>query len=230
MILAALIPAALAEHLVFEVRYLGLPVGTAEARIDDSPSGERTIVAEAHSADWYRPIYALDDTIVSTSQIGGGSRRYTATYREGDFAQDVDMRLDGPDFAVSRRQRTDAGWRAWSDTYDRAGASEPVHDGLSALLALRGLPLEPGAQHAVSVFTGKEVVVMRAEVGERQTCTLQDAPVRCVPVQLTVGYGDEKRELRVALSDDAARLPIAATVWASGVKVEVTLVRWSDDG
>lgn len=226
MIVALALTTALAaeEHLVWEVRYLGLPVGTAEAHIVESAGGERRITAEAHSADWYRPVYSLDDHLVSLSRVSGGSQRYTATYREGDFAQDVDMRLDGPEFAVSRRQRADETWREWSDTYP--GVNGPVHDGLSALVALRELPLEPGARYELPVFNGKQVVTMRVDVGERQPCAVEPG---CLGMNVVVGYGKEKQEMHLQLSDDADRVPVAASFRASGARVEVTLLSRSTD-
>lgn len=210
-----------AERLSWDVHYLGVSVGTASLSVEPTEDGGQSLLAEAHSADWFRSVYAMDDTLRSRRAPGGGSRRHEARYREGSWQHDLTLSLSTEAVKAHRRQRGPEGWRSWSDTYP--GVAADVEDPLSVFQALRERPLEPGAALRLPVFEGSGVKWLAANVGEAEPCPGEWAARSCLPVELRV-EGEEGKRGRVHLTDDAERLPLRLSLRTSTFSVRADLV------
>ncbi|MCB9794169.1 MAG: DUF3108 domain-containing protein [Alphaproteobacteria bacterium] len=212
-----------AETFRWEVHYMGVVVGHAALEVQPSPEGER-LSAEAHSAEWFRGVYAMDDRLRSQRRVGGGSRSYEASYREGDWHHDLSLQLGPEAVQAERRQREDAGWRSWADTYP--GVAPEVEDPLSMFQRLRELPLSPGETLSIEVFDGRSQVSLQAEVQAPEPCPGALAERRCLPLALSVA-GQRGKRVDLWLSDDAERLPARLSARTPGFSLKAELIEWS---
>lgn len=196
------------ELLRWEVRYLNLVCGHAQAEVSPGPDDTVLIEGTAQNADWYSAIYTLDDRVVSHWRPGEGSLRYETWFKEGGFIEEQRWRFDPTGIDTWRRQ-----WKqgAWQESTRRRAGGPGLEDPVSAFFRLRS---EPGpGPWSFPVFSGK--ITWTLTVTPQGPVHTVQGPDGAVPAQdyaLTTAHrGDleQKGRLVLTLSDDAERVPLA---------------------
>jgi len=218
-------PAFLGECLRWEVSYLGVTGGFAEARTAPGEDGALVTTGSVQNAPWYDSVYSIDDRIQSTWTPGSGSRAYDTWFREGRFEQDQHMRLSADGITVDRRQRGDSGWREWSNTYPaHPGAEDPV----SAFFRMRMMDLDTTIRFPV--FSGRHTWTL--EVVPRDREHLPDTPLGPVDTRVvelrTAHEGDLEQRGRFLLwlTDDARQVPVRMVVRTNVGPIRADLIEY----
>lgn len=218
-------PAFLGEFLRWEVSYLGVTGGFAEARTGPGEDGALITTGSVQNAPWYDSVYTIDDRIQSTWAPEGGSRAYDTWFREGRFEQDQHMRLTADGITVDRRQRGDSGWREWSNAYPaHPGAEDPV----SAFFRMRMMDLDTTIRFPV--FSGRHTWTL--EVVPRDREHLPDTPLGPVDTRVvelrTAHEGDLEQRGRFLLwlTDDARQVPVRMVVRTNVGPIRADLVEY----
>lgn len=210
------------ERMRWEVRYLGVKAGHVTSWTERS-GGHLNTTGLATSAPWYRPIYDLDDRVVSTWTPTGGTRQYTAQFREGKFHQDQDQRFGDEAVVVDYRQRKRGEWTTWTDTLAPApGAFDPV----AAMQMVRAL--EGDGPWAVPVFSGRQTWPLDIALVDRVTVEndlLGSVVVRVLDLR-TQHRGELRQQgrFRVLVTDDDRRLLVRVVIKTNLGAVRVELV------
>ena len=217
------------EYLRWEIKYLGVTGGFAEAWTEAGEDGQLVTTGIAQNAPWYAKVYTLDDRVRSTWAPTGGSSAYDTWFREGRFQQDQEMRLSGDGIHVGRRQLGDEGWREWSNDYPaHPGAEDPV----SAFFRLRMLDLS--ATQRFPVFSGKHVWTLEVVPRERERLkgsALGPVDTRVVELR-TAHEGDLEQRGRFLLwvTDDARQVPVRMVVKTNVGNIRADLVAYEAPG
>jgi hypothetical protein len=213
------------EYLRWEVRYLGVVGGYAEAWTELGEDGALVTTALARNAPWYAKIYSIDDRVVSTWDPGGGSRHYSTWFREGKFQQDQDMVLDADPVTVWRKQNFKEGWREWSTPYEAVPLAQ---DPVSAFFQLRMLNLDETRRFPI--FSGSETWTLEVvPMGREHLEGTSLGSVDTRRVQLRTSHrGDveQKGTFTVWVTDDARRLPVRMVVKTNFGPIKADLVAW----
>lgn len=224
--MAALAAGGPGEALVWSVRVAGINAGQAGTRSLEGPGHHITIETWLKNADWYAPIYTVDDSTRSTWSPQGGSVRYETRFREGGFQQDQDMRLDPAGFEVWRRQKGKEGWREWTTPY---AAAPYVEDPVTVIFALRESSGE--GPWSMPVFSGKNTWPLNAELIRRETLegtALGNVDVRVIALQTRHrGEWEQQGRFLVYLTDDAERIPIRMVIRSSIGAIRVDLIAYT---
>ena len=211
------------ERLEWAVTWMGVSAGSAWATtaVDAAAAGaDVTFEAGATSAPWLAGLYPIDDHLRSEWRPGAGSRRYVTRFREGDFQQDQDVRLDGRPITVARSQRFDEGWRTWTDTQ---AAGPGVEDPVSAFFRIREEAGPVGERVRYDVWGGRGA--KGVEVWTAGVEVVDGRGALRVEVLTAHTSGDFESKMTVWVSDDADRVPLRAEVRTRAGPVRVTLVR-----
>lgn len=221
MLLLALLPPAHAaplvdgERLEWSVAWLGVPAGRAWATLRARGEGW-AVEAGCRSAEWLAGLYPIDDWLLS-EWGADGSARYRTRFREGRFLQDQDMRFGPEAFVVARTQWIDEAWKSWEDRHAPvAGAHDPV----SAFYRVREVAPPVGETRSLPLWTGRRGATVRI-VGVAASTV--DGVAAWELEVLTVAGEDVKGRMRVWLSDDEDRVPLAAEIDTRAGAVRVTL-------
>ncbi len=201
------------EHIVYQVRYLGIAAGQAELSVGS------TMKRDGHDV-W--PIVCVGKTM-SIAAIYQVNDRFIS-YWDPANQQNV-----GSDFFVEENRKK----RRERHQYDREASrvrsvkqregKEPVErefdvradaiDLASAGFWLRNVALEVGGQHERAIFTGSKQFVMHADVEARESITTPlgtfDVFRVAVNAEFTGGVATDKK-IRVYYTADAKQLPIRA--------------------
>lgn len=223
------------EYLKWEVRYMGVVGGFAEAWTAQGEDGALVSTGIAQNAPWYGKVYEIDDRVVSTWRPEGGSDRYSTWFREGGFQQDQDMVFGDESIEVWRHQffgkkkDREPGWREWTTPYPaHAGAEDPI----SAFFRMRLLDLtEP---QAFPLFSGSETWALEVvpEGRERLTGTaLGTIDARVIRLQTRhEGEIEPKGRFTVWVTDDERQIPVRMVVKTTVGPVRADLVSYEAPG
>ncbi len=221
---ALLVSAALAapivhgERLEWAVSWMGIDAGSAWSTT--SESGPAWIFeAGARSAGWLVSLYPIDDLLRSEWTAGLGSARYFTRFREGRFQQDQDNRFGADAVVVSRTQLRD---EVWQPSESRYAAAPGVEDPVSAFYRIREEAGPVGERTRWTVWTGKNAIPMIVHTAAAEAYAGQ-AALR-VEVLADHDTDDVEPKLTVWLTDDAARVPLAAVLHTRAGAVKATLV------
>lgn len=207
------------ERLEWSVSWMGIEAGRAWSTTA-SVASDMLFEAGAASAPWLGGLYPIDDRLRSEWRPGAGSRRYVTRFREGDFQQDQDMRLDADPIVIARTQRFDEGWRAWEDEHP---AVTSVEDPVSAFYRLREEAGPVGERVRYTVWTGRKPASL--EVWTAAAEPVDGRAALRVEVLTARTSGDYEPKMTVWLSDDADRVPLVAELRTRAGPVRATLVR-----
>ncbi len=228
LLLACLFPAPLfagrtPEKLVYNLSWLGIPVGTATQEITEE-GGIRRITSTARSNDWLSAFFPVEDVIDSTLATNGApfpglTRHYRMQIREGSHRRDREIVFEqekGTAHYHDRRSGERLDIPIGPITYDIYGSFYYV----------RYLPLEVGRPVSVNVLDGKElraieVRVLRRErlktvLGELDTIVIR-------PMVRSEGVFEGKGVVTIWLTDDARRIPVRAQTKVKVGSVVATL-------
>lgn len=217
--LAAEAPLVAGERLDWAISWMGISAGSAWSTTSKRPAGW-VFEAGAKSAGWLASMYPIDDLLRSEWTPHVGSSRHVTRFREGRFEQDSDIRFTADAVVVARTQRFDEGPRRWEDRYAAApGAEDPV----SAFYRLREEAGPVGERVRYQVWTGRKSIPM---VVWTTGVELYDGqPSFRVEVLTDHGNEDVEPKMTVWITDNAARVPLAALVRSRAGPVKATLVK-----
>jgi hypothetical protein len=204
----AVLPFQEGEALTFEVRWLGIPVGTAVLSVGQPIRRHGRdilpLVSLAHSAPFFTTFYEVDDQVESYLD----PRKlvphfYRMRLKEGRYQSYREVTFD-----QEQHHATYSRDRRPPQTSSTVAA---VQDPLSSLYVVRTLPLKVGESVYLPIFDrGKtcltEIQVLRRErlrlaIGEVSTLKLK-------PLLQTAGIFNREGELFVWLTDDERRVPV----------------------
>lgn len=217
VLVAAALAAVPGERLEWSARWMGIDAGTAWSVVSPTPEGVR-VDAGCRSAPWLAKLYPVEDTLGSEWIPSQGSTRYFTRYREGGYQRDEDVHLRGDPIVARRSQLFDEGWKTWEDRYK---AVVGVEDPVSAFYRLRDEAGPVGETLRWKVWSGRwptsvQVITAAAELWEGK-------PTLRVEVLAEHRTQDLEPKMTVWLSDDADRVPLAATVHTRAGPVDVRL-------
>jgi len=211
------------ELLRWEVRYLNLVCGQAQAEVSQGPDQSLRIEGTAKNADWYSAIYTLNDRVLSHWRPGQGSQRYETWFTEGGFVEEQRWSFDPTGIDTWRRQ-----WKqgAWQTSEGRRTGGPGLEDPVSAFFRLR---IEPGpGPWSFPVFSGKSSWTLTVTpVGTVYPAQGPDGAVPAQDYTLTTAHrGDleQKGRLVLTLSNDEARLPLALVAHTNVGAIRARLV------
>ena len=217
-------PPYVGERMRWEIRYLGVMGGWAEAWAEAGDDGQVEFHATVDNASWYERLYTIHDVVQSTWVPGSGSRRYQTVFREGGFHQDQDMKLDPEGFSVWRHQRFDGVWREWTRSYP---AHPNAEDPVSAIQVLRLLPGGTGPWR-YPVFTGEETWTLVVSEGRPRTLSsevLGEIAVRRLDLKtFHRGMLEQRGRFTIFVSDDDRRIPVLLLVGTNFGTIRADLV------
>ncbi len=223
------------EYLRWEVRYMGVVGGYAEAWTARGEDGALVSTGIAQNAPWYGKVYEIDDRVVSTWRPDGGSDRYSTWFREGGFMQDQDMVFGEETVEVWRHQYfgkkkdREPGWREWTTPYPaRAGAEDPV----SAFFRMRLMDL--GEAQAFPLFSGSETWALEIVPQGRER--LVDTALGTIDTRLVElktrhdGEIEQKGRFLVWVTDDERQVPVRVVVKTNVGPIRADLVSYEAPG
>ncbi|MDP2306968.1 MAG: DUF3108 domain-containing protein [Pseudomonadota bacterium] len=213
------VPLVAGERLDWAISWMGLNAGAAWSTTSGSSAGW-VFEAGAKSATWLASMYPIDDLLRSEWVPGVGSSRHVTRFREGRFEQDQDMRFLADAVVVGRTQRFDEGPRTWEDRYAAAPRAE---DPVSAFYRLREEAGPVDERVRYQVWTGRKSIPMVVWTAAVELYEGQSA----FRVEVLTDHGNEDVEpkMTVWITDDAARVPLAAVVRSRAGPVKASLVK-----
>jgi Protein of unknown function (DUF3108) len=200
------------EETQYEVRWLGLPAGTASVTVGwEIDRGGKKVLP-----------------LVCIGESGRLASLYPIRDRFTSFFESATQVSSGAEFLADegRRRRRERfrfeGERAFSDRqFEGSEASTrtfevPVStmDLASAAFRLRNLPLSEGAVHDMPIFTGDKVYQLHAVVEGRETIQNTLGVLEVWRVKINTDFNDKlktKRDISFYLTTDERHLPVRAT-------------------
>lgn len=201
------------ERLHYDIVFKGLPVGQATLSVTEGPpvNGRPTLqfTSTAKSHLVFDPFFKVRDENVSTVDEAS---RYSVAFHQ---------RLNEGQFHADRRFTFDYAGNSFVSSITANGKTEyregalphPVHDVLSALYAVRLLPLQPGQDVTVPIFRhdgtrqmlvkiGAEPVLLKTAVGK----------VECLRVEPMLDgislFRSKDNKLVLWMTNDHRKLPV----------------------
>jgi hypothetical protein len=196
------------EELTFELRWLGMAVGTATLSI-----GQRTqlagydvvpLVSLAHSAPFFSTFYKVDDRVESYFDLQRlVPRLYRIRLQEGSYRSFREVTFDQEQHHATHSKNSQP-----SQTVPTVAA---VQDALSVLYMVRTLPLQVGDTLSVPIFDAgatwhTEIRVLARERLKLSVGTIDTLKVK--PLLRTAGIFRREGELFVWLTDDKRHMPV----------------------
>ncbi len=197
------------ERLEFELRYAGIPAGSAVQEVTRS-GHELHIVSTARSARWLKLFFPVDDRVESIlapatpPQLFGPSRLYSERIREGGSRRQRDAIFDRQNMEVVSRDYVKK-----RETVQKIGPQ--THDLLSGFFHVRQIPLQVGESRFIEIFDcekshNTEVQVLRREELSTPLGRFRTIVIR--PVLKTPGIFNRSGDLFIWLTDDDRRIPV----------------------
>jgi len=197
------------ERLVFDVSYTGIPAGRAVQEVS-IVGDEVHIVSTAHSADWLKLFFPVDDRIESVLIAGtpplniGVPRLYRERIREGWTRFHKEATFDRQKLEVHTRdflKKTETTQKITKQTYDT----------LSSFFFFRSMPLEVGKSYFIEIFDCKklwntEVQVLRREEIETPLGRFKTVVIK--PLLKFEGIFARTGDMFIWLTDDERRIPV----------------------
>lgn len=201
---------AIPERLVYDISWTGIKAGTAVQEIAVDKGGAVRIVSTAHSADWLKLFFPVDDRIESHLSKGNGSTQfgmpllYRENIHEGSSRRDKEIRFDHSrkealalDHRGNKQQSKEITDRTW--------------DTLSCFYFARTMKLVPGKSFNIDIFDGgklwnTEVQVLRREQLETGLGSFKTIVIK--PLMKHEGIFNKKGDMYIWLTDDERHLPV----------------------
>jgi hypothetical protein len=198
------------ERLVYDLSWMGIPVGTAIQEISEQPSTRR-ITSFARSNGWLSAFYPVEDATESIlakkgSLFPGESRVFRMRFTEGSQTRDREISF-----------KQDEKRAIYHDRISGETAVVPIEgevfDIYAAFFYVRHLNLRIGTSVVVQVLDGKhqralEVKVLRKEMVTSPAGTFSTVVIE--PQVLPEGIFEEKYGVTLWLTDDERRIPVKA--------------------
>ena len=196
------------ERLVYDLSWMGIPVGTATQEITEQ--GEmRRITSLARSNSWLSTFYPVEDRTESTLAkrgdfFPGESRSFRMVFKEGRQTRDREITFEPAGKAASYHDRI-------TGEKVEVPVAEHTLDICASFFYVRHLGLEVGKSVVVHVLDAKqprslEVKVLKKEqvktpVGEFSTIVIR-------PLVFPEGVFEGKEGTTIWLTDDERRVPV----------------------
>jgi hypothetical protein len=197
------------ERLEFEIRYAGIPAGSAVQEVTRS-GHEVHIVSTAHSASWLKLFFPVDDRVESIlapatpPQLFGPSRLYSERIREGWTRRQRDALFD--------RQKLEVVSRDLLKKKEATHKISPlVHDMLSGFFHVRMIPLQVGESRFIEIFDCEKSWNTEVQVLRREELSIPLGRFRTIvirPVLKTPGIFNRTGDMFIWLTDDDLRIPV----------------------
>ena len=201
------------EEFTMSIKYLGLTAGTAQiTTLEPVIMGEQKvwhIKAKLKSADYYKYIYQLDDSIESyISTESFLPLKYQLIQKES--AQEIDdLQLFDADklktfFWYRRLKKGTLNKQEQSNHIPKY-----VQDSFSALYFARGLPLVKGVVYEYPVVTRAKIWLIKLEVVAREELIFKKSKIMALKIKAETrfpGILKKKGDINFWISDDKKRL------------------------
>lgn len=197
------------ERLEFEIRYAGIPVGSALQEVT-RVGHELHIVSSARSAGWLKLLFPVDDRVESIlapatpPQLFGPSRLYSERIREGWTHRQRDVLFD--------RQKLEAVSRDLLRKKETVQKLAPqAHDMLSGFFHVRMIPLQVGESRFIEIFDCEKNWNTEVQVLRREELSLPLGRFRTIvirPLLKTPGIFNRTGDMFIWLTDDDRRIPV----------------------
>jgi len=201
------------EEFTMSIKYLGINAGTAHiTTMEPVLMGEKKvwhIRAKLKSADYYKYIYQLDDSIESyISTESFSPLKYQLIQRES--AQEIDdLQLFDAEklktfFWYRRLKRGNLNKQEQSSHIPKY-----IQDSFSALYFARGLPLVKGVVYEYPVVTRAKIWIIKLEVVAREELTFKKSKIMALKIKAETrfpGILKKKGDINFWISDDEKRL------------------------
>jgi hypothetical protein len=198
------------ERLVYDLSWMGIPVGTATQEITEQQTTRR-ITSMARSNAWLSSFYPVEDATESIlaksgAPFPGESRSFRMVFREGSRTRDRQIY-----FAPAQKHAV------YHDRISGETVTVPIAGQLFDMYAgffyVRGLKLEPGSSFAIQVLDGKrqqslEVKVLGRELVQTPAGTFSTIVIE--PQVVPEGIFENKYGVTLWLTDDEQRIPVKA--------------------
>lgn len=202
------------EKLVYEVKWLGFPVGTATASIngikviDGRPAYELEITAKTN--DFCSAIYKVEDRYVSYLDVEGlYTVRHEVYRREGRYKKDAITVFDHTDRKAYFKNLLD---RSEKTLDVPSGTQDPV----SMAYYFRLVPWGEGRREEFSVYNNEAVYRLRGVMGGKEKVLVPRLGPREVfkvqPYAILDGNVVKKGRARIYFSLDDKQIPLKAVV------------------
>lgn len=197
------------ERLEFEISYTGIPAGRAVLEVFGE--GEEVhIVSTAHSADWLKFFFPVDDRIESVLIEGsppfsmGVPRLYRERIREGRTRFQKDAVFDRKNLEVLTRDLL-------KKTVTTQKITKWTYDTISSFYFFRTVPMQVGMSYYIDIFDCKklwntEVKVLRREEIETPLGRFKTVLIR--PILKSEGIFARTGDMYIWLTDDERRIPV----------------------
>lgn len=194
------------EQTVLKVNYSGFRAGTATITVGNpTKMGEHDVWPIVTLADTESlfALYPLHDKFVTWWSYGQSHSvgwDFIANENRHNRRERVKLNSPGPGKAQVQRQSDDA-----SPAMSTADCNPDAQDIGAAFFALRALPLKPGGDFKVPVFTGRHSWDMSAHVGSPEGLDVPAGHFDALPLDIEVhfeGKLESKRNLKVWVSND----------------------------
>jgi hypothetical protein len=197
------------ERLEFEIRYAGIPAGSAVQEVTRS-GHEVHIVSTARSASWLKLFFPVDDRVESIlapatpPQLFGPSRLYSERIQEGWTRRQRD--------AVFDRQKLEVVSRDHLKKKEATHKISPlVHDMLSGFFYVRMIPLQVGESRFIEIFDCEKSWNTEVQVLRREEISIPLGRFRTIvirPMLKTPGIFNRTGDMFIWLTDDDLRIPV----------------------
>jgi hypothetical protein len=202
------LPFQVGEELTFEVRWLGMSVGTAMLSVGQPTqlAGHEVVplLSLTRSAPFFSTFYEVDDRVESYVDLQRlVPRWYRIRLKEGSYRLLREVTFD-----QEQHQATHSKNAQPPQTVPTVAA---VQDALSALYVVRTLPLQVRASVSVPIFDRDTTWHTEIQVLARERLKLPFGPcdtLKVKPLLRTAGIFRREGELFVWLTDDKRRLPV----------------------
>jgi hypothetical protein len=200
-----------AETLDYTCRYLGIPVGRGQIRVGTATpvNGQRVwpIVAFARTDPLF-VMYPIKDKFVTWWDPRTG-----LTVGNDLLADEQGKRRR--ERLRFERERNKAFVTRDNETGGREEATAEIAPGsqdiLAAIFALRARPLKVGDHEEIPIHTGRSQLTLRAEVERTETIEVPAGTFAVVAIKVQTGFTghfEDKRALRIFMTDDPRHVPV----------------------
>ncbi|MDJ0788327.1 MAG: DUF3108 domain-containing protein [Myxococcota bacterium] len=207
------------ERVVFEVRYLGIPVGfvTKEVARIVSFRGRRIahLVGTARTNAFFSALFRIDDRSEAFVDIDSFRTLQTATRTRHGRRREVyeEVAFDWETHFVHVLED-----KRWKRTREYSLDFGPdVYDAFDVVYAVRSMPLEPGTESAVPVYASFKIYGLEVPVEAREP--IETGPlgivtaVRLAPRNTLDGESQGDGRGQVWLAADGRRVPLRVVGW-----------------
>jgi hypothetical protein len=202
------LPFRAGESLVFEVRWMSIPVGTATMRVepslDDAMPDVLRLISTARSNRFLDAFHKVDDYAESLFDPHTRlSRSFRVQQHEGHYRSHHNMIFDQSNHRVTLQKR--------DQSPQELSLPTRVQDPLSVLYMVRTLPLSVGESVVVPICNRGQTWFTKIHVLKRERLKLPIGAVDTIKIQpllQAAGIFRHEGDMFVWLTDDAYRVPV----------------------